>query len=957
MIQRLLRRHWPLILLPLLILLFFHRLAFGNLILARGDTFLYFYPYWEAAVAALSDGRLPHWNPYLFMGAPLLANSQMGFFYPLNWPLWLWFPIPYAVSATIVLHLTIAAWGTYLAARRLFRLEQGGAFLAALLFALGGYLTAQVEHVNQLQGLAWLPWFLLALAPGWAAWQRIFLLALFFSLQLVAGHSQTSFITGVGIGVWLLGHGLYLRLSRVDRPALWAWLELWGTLAVGLLLALLMAAVQLLPTLELTGYSSRQGGLAVNEVLSFSLHPLLLGRTFLPAYGQSLFSEYVAFLPLTGLILAVIGAWQWRSLASQARQRPFILPTILLVGVGLFLALGIFNPANWLLAQLPGFNLFRVPARWLVLVSLGLSLLAGVGWDRTRIYTDGHGFFGSEKRSLFAALVLILMLMGWSFLAQPLSGRLPLGPESPYELPSPATAWLWAGELLGLVGLLWWWGGVGQDDLPPRRKGRKGVTLSLGVSSTLLRTSLRVFAVKYSTYLLIPLAAVVLFIASRSQPYHNVTTPAAYFDRRPPAARLLAETETAVPPGRLLSLSHIFFDLGDQAEIDTIYRDQLLPEALYDYTIAAKQQEIIAPNLPLVWGLPSVDGFDGGILPLASYSEAVSLMLPDGVRTTDGRLREHLTAVPNALWLDLFNVQYIITDKVGDVWREGRVFFDRQHPVLLEPGQSISVGHLPTYEATEIWLLGSGEPGFVTVNGERYSVISNQYSVISDQFEGEEALWKVVFDEPLVAGSIALMAEEEAWQVSGVALVDGRDETFQTLVPGPFRLIYSGDVKIYEKLDLLPRAVLYHEWQVWPDETAVYTALRSPDFDPWETAVVLAPEPPALTPLPPTEPGSLGTAVIRSYEPEQVVIAVESDGPALLLLSDASYPGWHAAVNGETTPIYQTNGLFRAIEVPAGSHEVVFTYFPITYQTGRILTMLGLGLWLLLALLNWNKIP
>jgi hypothetical protein len=614
-------------------------------------------------------------------------------------------------------------------------------------------------------------------------------------------------------------------------------------------------------------------------------------------------------------VLAVLGAWRWR-------QNPFILPTILLVGAGLFLALGVFNPANWLLAQLPGFNLFRVPARWLVLVSLGLSLLAGVGFDRTQMNADERGFFGG-KRPFLVAMLLVFVLIGWSFLAQPLSGRLPLGPESPFERPSLATAWLWAGELLllGLIGLLFWKPGwLGKRPFQP-------------------------------AYFLLPLAIGVLFIASRSQPYHNVTTPAAYFDRRPPVARLLAETETAVPPGRLLSLSHIFFDLGDQAEIDTIYRDQLPPEALYDYTIAAKQQEIVAPNLPLAWGLPSVDGFDGGILPLVSYSDTVSLLLPDGVRTTDGRLREHLTAVPEARWLDLFNVQYIITDKVGDVWREGRVFFDRQHPARLAVGESVAVGHIPAYEATEIWLLGQGEAGFVTV-------ASGQYAVGNGQLGAEgELLWKVAFDEPLVAEAIELVAGAGAWQVSGLALVDGRDETFQTLVPGPFRLIYSGDVKIYEKLDLLPRAVLYHDWQVWPDETALYTALRSPDFDPWETAVVLAPEPPALAPLPPTEPGSLGTAVIRSYEPEQVVIAVESDGPALLLLSDANYPGWHAAVNGETTPIYQTNGLFRAIEVPAGSHEVVFTYFPITYQTGRILTMLGLGLWLLLALLNWNKIP
>ena len=81
-----------------LILLFFNKMAFSNLILARGDTFLYFYPYWQVAADALRDGRVPLWNPDIFMGAPFLANSQVGFFYPFNWPVWLLLPTPYAVS-------------------------------------------------------------------------------------------------------------------------------------------------------------------------------------------------------------------------------------------------------------------------------------------------------------------------------------------------------------------------------------------------------------------------------------------------------------------------------------------------------------------------------------------------------------------------------------------------------------------------------------------------------------------------------------------------------------------------------------------------------------------------------------------------------------------------------------------------------------------------------------------
>ena len=63
----------------------------------------------------MQAGRLPLWNPYLFAGAPLLANSQAGIFYPLNWPLWMLSgPSLNGMARTlhwsVVLHLLLAAF-------------------------------------------------------------------------------------------------------------------------------------------------------------------------------------------------------------------------------------------------------------------------------------------------------------------------------------------------------------------------------------------------------------------------------------------------------------------------------------------------------------------------------------------------------------------------------------------------------------------------------------------------------------------------------------------------------------------------------------------------------------------------------------------------------------------------------------------------------------------------------
>ena len=156
-----LRRAIPL-LVAALALVFFYRLAFTDSILARGDTFAYFYPYWHVRAEAFLAGHLPLWSPDLFMGVPLLANSQIGVFYPPNWPLTPLSP-PDAVRVSILMHVGWALAGAYLLARRALRVGPGGALVAAALFALGGHVGAHVEQINQLQGLSWMPWLFLLL--------------------------------------------------------------------------------------------------------------------------------------------------------------------------------------------------------------------------------------------------------------------------------------------------------------------------------------------------------------------------------------------------------------------------------------------------------------------------------------------------------------------------------------------------------------------------------------------------------------------------------------------------------------------------------------------------------------------------------------------------------------------------------------------------------------------------
>lgn len=77
-----------------------------------------------------------------------------------------------------------------------------------------------------------------------------------------------------------------------------------------------------------------------------------------------------------------------------------------------------------------------------------------------------------------------------------------------------------------------------------------------------------------------------------------------------------------------------------------------------------------------------------------------------------------------------------------------------------------------------------------------------------------------------------------------------------------------------------------------------------------------------------SRPGS-GTARIASYRNGMVAVEVESSGGGWLVLNDLWHPWWFAEIDGKQVPTERANVLFRAVEVPAGRHVVVFRFEPL----------------------------
>jgi hypothetical protein len=157
--------------------------------------------------------------------------------------------------------------------------------------------------------------------------------------------------------------------------------------------------------------------------------------------------------------------------------------------------------------------------------------------------------------------------------------------------------------------------------------------------------------------------------------------------------------------------------------------------------------------------------------------------------------------------------------------------------------------------------------------------------------------------------------------------------------PG-LRVGYNGpDATIYENDRALPRAWVTGSQQLVRGEDAALQAIAAPGFDARRVVVTER----RLPHLPAGDPGGApaGSARLVSAGAERVSIRVRATRHAEVVLSDVSYPGWEARVDGRRTRLDRVNYLFRGIPVAAGDHRVELTYRPASWRIGWIVSLLA----------------
>ena len=322
----------------------------------------------------LATPSLWTWN--LYSGYPVAADPQSLTWYPL---LHLFRVLHIGWNAFVVAPYIIASTTCFALVNRLTRSPLAAAF-GGLVYGFSGAMVGNLSHFNQIHAAAWIP-------------------LVFYGLQLIredstrTGTAATAFAFAM---MWLAGHPqipvytVYLAaafvgaIQLIDRPSAAARARRVRWSAFAITLGLALAAIQLIPTLELAGFSRRSQSswelyiykaLPVRELLTLVL-PFAFGFSApddrsVSYLGEGSQGENLPYIGLVALALAVTGC------VMRFTGRRDTRLWVGLAVVALLLAVGSATPLGTLFFYAPGYARFRMPTRHLFLAAFCLAVGAG----------------------------------------------------------------------------------------------------------------------------------------------------------------------------------------------------------------------------------------------------------------------------------------------------------------------------------------------------------------------------------------------------------------------------------------------------------------------------------------------------------------------------------------------------------------------------------------------------
>jgi hypothetical protein len=940
---------------------FFSPVLLGNQLLAFADGIAYYLPAYYAPKSL--------WTDLIFGGYPVAADPQNMTWYPpallLSW-------IPGSWNAFVILGYVLAGSFAYCYVYTLTASRLAGV-VAGVTYSMSGFMMARLSMIGMIHPAAWIPLLICALENLRHRVERRWLIIGVIAVAgcVLAGHPQIAFY-GLSLSFfYALFLGWHAPIGR------------WNYYRYALSLMILgigICSIQLLPTIELSRLSVRAemtqddflaGSLSFWQAFQY-IFPFFFGHGLigLPPYNQPYWgteaspldiSTYVGVMPL---ILAAIG------LSAVVNQRRGVRWFWLSVAIIAFLLIfgKYFPPATWMYF-VPIYNIFRIPTRYSIVLALAVSILAGFGVSAMQQRQITPKTF---RRMI--AIVLLLLLGVLSLLAM--------------------FAHKFQGEALnrsrGVITHLSLW---------PWDNPAIGVPLVMILAGLVAITLLQRWPrSRYS--LLILFLILNADLASYGFWFHN------WFDSNvmPKAARLVPDSH-AQAYRKILNQSH---------------QRLLIGEGVFKPVNADGEQAPILPNLTRVLQIPLTNGYSP--LMLSRIGEIMTMeftgllrqeALTNEDRSFDLMSTKYLLNPPSFPRMG-FQAMVASAPVAGVSWSKskfqlllGQSIAGEQTaaktvridlPKMADPTTGIALNTtlgsaigIPNNTAVinvqVIDVAGKVENHTLLAGRDTAenafdcpgvrSRMQHQRATVFQSFpvgSGDKACSihsyqnSIQLDKPRIIKQLQLQVLpglSGQLSVQRMTLLDDQHNTSLPLetvseIDNKWRKVeFSGEGIMYENQQALPRTWLVSETIPLPPQqvlASIHTS-RLPDGRTYEPTRMALVEDPAGqfqgTALQPTDRAS-----VVEIADTLATIQTQANAPAFLVLSDVNYPGWRATIDGQPTPIFQTNYVQRGVKVPAGRHVVRFEFHPKSFMLGAGITaasFFGGGYWLFRQRLCHNR--
>jgi hypothetical protein len=452
-VRHLVQKTWPVLFFAVVCLLAFRTILFTgeSTFYNSHDNSVQAYAWTQKIAKSVAAGEIPFWDAGRDAGRPFGGEMQEGGLYPPNLVfVWL-FGNTEGVKQSylewyVVAHFLFALLVVFALLRRL-NISKPSAVIGALVFAFSGPVAVRsTGQTGFFFGMIWV-----AVALYWVVrfsqhkkWYFLALCGASLAVSMVAGHPQPFYYGAIASAAFLL---FFTWQEKSDGDKTRRLLKAGGRIAVVGVLTLVFASPQLKMGMEYLGSAYRWAGDPAPTKPGEKVSRETFTKNYIadPASIVSLINPLHHPVPegngvsitLTGLALIIaallVGRKNLGEVPAWRAQKKFIL---FLLIFGTIMMLGYWTVIPGLLYYVPGVSLFRAPARYVLLVHIGLTLLVAISAEvllRKREWFRQHwkhvalvaGLLAAEllylnraklpvERHMFnQLLVLTLLLLAW----------------------------------------------------------------------------------------------------------------------------------------------------------------------------------------------------------------------------------------------------------------------------------------------------------------------------------------------------------------------------------------------------------------------------------------------------------------------------------------------------------------------------------------------------------------